>query len=321
MEGCPLGEADTAGAEGQLHESGIRPASATPGRKQLQQFYRVLQQVAAQAEAEVQATGVPAPGAAGGRACQALQAVLQHLQRVGELTGQRPTSAAAARSHAHVSGVCAKLADGPSGAAQVLGGTVHPGMAATQDKDLGTRPKEMACSKPSPASANQVSKRVEVLTLGNTGVDGHDPASLRSGSGRMARPGHLQPLNTQLGPGVAHAAAAATVPRSPLTDLRNSHADLELSYDDDDDEGGRAGGPGINIVGDGAGAAPPLSPGPLSPGMSGAMGDGTSSAMSRALEELADLPPAAAAAMYRSLDMVAAGVQVRGRMLCFVDTP
>ncbi|KAG2429209.1 hypothetical protein HXX76_010979 [Chlamydomonas incerta] len=313
VEGCPLGEADPAETAGKPQAPGSRPASATPARKQLQHFYRVLQQVAAQAEAEVQVTGVTAPGAAGGRACHALQAVLQQLQRVGELTEQRPASTAAARSHAPEGAAGAKPANGSSGTAQLLGGGAHLDMAAAQDKHQGTRAKDVACSKLAAESESRGpgSKRVEVLTLGNTAVDSHDPAVSRSGSGsgRMARPGHLQPLSTHLGPGVARAAAAAA-PRSPLTDLRNSHADLELSYDDDDEEGGgQVAGPGINIVGDGAGAVPPLSPGPLSPGMSGAAGDGTSSAMSRALEELADLPPAAAAAMYRSLDMVAAGVQ------------
>ncbi|KAG2426376.1 hypothetical protein HYH02_014804 [Chlamydomonas schloesseri] len=311
VEGCPLGESDSAG---ESQGPGSRPSSATPARKQLQHFYRVLQQVAAQAEAEVQLTGVPAPGAAGGRACQVLKAVLQQLPRIGEGTEQRPASAAVVQSHAHSAAEGAKPANGTSSFAQLSGSAAKSSMAAAQDKRQGTRAKDTAGSKVVPTLAGQGSNRVEVLTISNTGADSHEPASLRacSGSGRMARPGHLQPLNTHLGPRAARAAAAAAAPRSPLTDLRNSHADLELSYDDDDDEEvGGASEPGINIVGDGTGVAPPLSPGPLSPGMSGDVGDGTgtSSAMSRALEELADLPPAAAAAMYRSLDMVAAGVQ------------
>ncbi|GLI62868.1 hypothetical protein VaNZ11_005604 [Volvox africanus] len=133
----------------------------------------------------------------------------------------------------------------------------------------------------------------------------HNGAVLRSGGSGRGRLHLCQPQTDGLaGGGVGPETPG--VPRSPLTDLRNSHADLELI--DRHEEDGDVGPLGIDIVGPRPREATGQQP------LSTASGDGSqagimSAALVIALEELSDLPPAAAAAMYRSLDVVASGVQ------------
>nr|BCL66131.1 hypothetical protein [Volvox africanus] len=166
------------------------------------------------------------------------------------------------------------------------------------------------------------------LGRGSGPVAGSGPAG-RASACESGALGHLQPFQLYDGPGLRgggsgrgrlHLCHPQTgglagggvdpetpdVPRSPLTDLRNSHADLELV--DRHEEDGDLGPLEIDIVGSRPGAAT----GPQQ--LSTASGEGSqaglmSAALVIALEELSELPPAAAAAMYRSLDVVAAGVQ------------
>nr|BBC28442.1 putative Leucine-rich repeat (LRR) protein, homolog of Volvox carteri MTF0684/MTM0041 [Yamagishiella unicocca] len=310
LEGCPLGAAQEGRPEG-------RPATAGTPREQQQQqaLYRRIRKAAADTEA----------AAGGAVAGQALAEVLKQLGTTAQ-AGRPGHEAAAGRGAGSSSGGAGSRSQPPAAA--------------------GPGPGSAAASTGAPAAGGGA-RKVNVLSLGSGGSGaGATSSSGPGGGGGVAGGAREQgdasrgtaaepnagagPRYAQLQPLQLHSAAApepgsaargsgggdvraqgrprrqhpgAVPPRSPLTDLRNSHADLELSYvDEDDDE--PADDEGINIVGaGGAGAAPPLSPGEPSPG------GGAPRAMALALEELSELPPAAAAVMYRSLDMVAAGVQ------------
>ncbi|GLC41067.1 hypothetical protein PLESTB_000947100 [Pleodorina starrii] len=311
LEGCPLGEGCSDSRPGTAGAAAPNPAPAAAQQQQQQRqaLYRRLQAAAAAAKQTAESWG-SGGAAAEAEAQRVLAEALRQLQRLGSSSPDASRGSAGTLTPPAVAGLTAGAGGGAgvgahaNGRADVLVLTSGAAAGGGAAHGRGTEGKG----------------RREAATTAGPELGPPEPSSSDGGAGDGGQGGRADTGTRQrhrsqprLPPGLSLASDDTDVDatggfHSPLTDLRNSHADLELSCMKGDEEYGGAGPQGINIVGPGAAAAPPLPPSPGGGGEGGRRG-AVAAALAVAFEELSDMPPAAAAAMYRSLDVVATGVQ------------
>nr|BCL66199.1 hypothetical protein [Volvox reticuliferus] len=342
LEGCPLGERLPEEADNRPGTAARAGTGTGAFQQQQQALYRRLKAATAAVAAAESGQGV-----VGAEAQRGLTEALRQLQRSRPaLPPSSPSSASSSLSGEQVSRLRPEAAgtaprDGTAtagGPAGTLGARAHrvsggggrvdvlvltPTLAPTCGGDIAAQSTANAEGRKAAGGGENRTTLAGPLADTGTGptcglgrVSGPVAGSGLAGhtsSCRTDAQRHLQPLQLHDGSDLKGGDRSSGrlhqtpgVPRSPLTDLRNSHADLELV--DGNEEDGDPGGHGIDIVGPGAAAA--IRQQPLSTAGGEAAQVGTmSAALAIALEELSELPPAAAAAMYRSLDVVTAGVQ------------
>ncbi len=249
-------------------------------------------------------------GAAGSLAGQQLQAGCAQSQAQREVQAAAAASCSSGGEVGHLREALGRLAMGMAAAEHEAQGSGRQGPFAGEDGE-----GEFQCRT---AGLQSSSGAAQILQL-----HGEDGGRGVGGVADTPQPRLLIPP-----PQPTH--GAVLWPQSPVMDLRNSHADLELLNDADEQEqqqqqeGDNEQGPGERHPRALEGLSHVPRPGQehvlreegSAAGPAGAL-QGTGSGpcpshvgVALGVEELAALPPAAAAALYRSMEVVAGGIQV-----------